>query len=70
MIAGNSKSLIWSLVWPVRRETETLALKMTVASPTSTREAAGLLAWDGHGMVKLHRYDADVGAALLQMAGR
>lgn len=55
-----------SLVWQVIRDTDTLALKLTMPTPAFERETSGLLAWNGRGMVQLFRRDIAHGAALLQ----
>lgn len=55
-----------SVVWQVRRADQSYALKLTVPSESFSLETAGLVAWDGRGMVRLVRHDAERGAALLQ----
>ena len=55
-----------SVVWQVKRNGRSYALKLTIPSETFRLETAALLAWEGRAMVELVELDVEQGAALLQ----
>lgn len=65
-IDGDAHHGAMSLVVPVRRNGEPLALKVTWSSAATVHEAAGLRWWDGRGAVRLIDARPDEGALLLE----